>query len=136
MKRKGLMFFRIMVLGAMIAVCCQVLGALVFQTTVVISRAELGSLFVFGALGGLLSYFVVVQEYLPQVLAVFLHFVVFWGGILLINLAWLHAFPGTLVACAGYTVSFVAMYVIAWGIALLVNHHVVALVNKKLQERR
>ena len=60
MKQKGLMFFRIMVLGAMIAVCCQVLGALVFQSTVVISRTELASLLAFGALGGVISYLVVV----------------------------------------------------------------------------
>lgn len=130
------MFFRIMVLGAMIAVCCQVLGALVFQSTVVISRTELASLLAFGAFGGVISYLVVVQEYFPQLLAVFAHFVVFWGGILLINLAWLHAFPGTLVACTWYTVNFVVMYVIAWGIALLVNHHLVTLVNRKLQEHR
>lgn len=46
------------------------------------------------------------------------------------------AAPLTLVACTWYTVNFVVMYVIAWGIALLVNHHVVTLVNRKLQERR
>lgn len=130
------MFFRIMVLGAMIAVCCQVLGELVFQSTVIISRMELVSLLVFGGVGGLLSYFLIVQDRFPQLIALFAHFVTFWGGILAINLAWLHAFPGTLVACTWYTINFVVMYIIAWGIVLLVNHRTVVLVNKKLRERQ
>lgn len=65
------MFFRIMVLGAMIAVCCQVLGGLVFQSTVIISRMELVSLLVFGGVGGLLSYFLIVQDRFPQLIALF-----------------------------------------------------------------